>query len=483
MIDINWVVFAPALSLIIAASVSLLITVFKKNTKLSAIISLIAVAVAAAFNLQLFLNRAEGVQSSFGLEYLADTPALGFNFVILIATAFAILISYDYLEKRNLDQIEYYPLMLLSASGALVMVAAGGMITLILGLEIMSLAVYVLAAWKQDSPASEEAGMKYFLLGAFASAFLIYGIAMLFGATGSFNYAAIAASVTADGFDKIFYAVLASLLILVGLGFKTAMFPFHQWAPDVYTGAPMPVTAFMSMVVKTAAFAALFRIAASFLLDMPSFVNQIMLIMIALTMIVGNMGGLVQTRLKRMLAFSAVAHAGYLGLALFAAKTVGIQAAVWYLTAYVIMNAGAFAVLSLIVDENDQADSLDDIAGLAKTHPALAAAFSIFLFSLAGFPLFAGFIGKILVFQAAIENGYVLVAIIGIVTSLVAVVYYLRPVIAMYFKNTDNKITIQPSMATTIVIAVAAIATVLLGILPGWWYGLFEMGQRIVAAG
>ncbi len=483
MIDINWVVFAPALSLIIAASVSLLITVFKKNTKLSAIISLIAVAVAAAFNLQLFLNRAEGVQSSFGLEYLADTPALGFNFVILIATALAILISYDYLEKRNLDQIEYYPLMLLSASGALVMVAAGGMITLILGLEIMSLAVYVLAAWKQDSPASEEAGMKYFLLGAFASAFLIYGIAMLFGATGSFNYAAIAASVSSDGFDKIFYAVLASILILVGLGFKTAMFPFHQWAPDVYTGAPMPVTAFMSMVVKTAAFAALFRIAASFLLDMPSFISQILLIMIALTMIVGNMGGLVQTSLKRMLAFSAVAHAGYLGLALFAAKTVGIQAAVWYLTAYVIMNAGAFAVLSLIVDENDQADSLDDIAGLAKTHPALATAFSIFLFSLAGFPLFAGFIGKILVFQAAIENGYVLVAIIGIITSLVAVVYYLRPVIVMYFKNTDNKITIQPSMATTIVIAVAAIVTVLLGILPGWWYGLFEMGQRIVAAG
>ena len=482
MIDINWAVFAPALSLIIAASASLLITVFHKNTKLSAIISFIAVLVAAAFNMQLFVNKSVA-QSSFALEYLADIPALGFNFVILIATALAILISYDYIVNRNIDQIEYYPLMLLSAAGALVMVAAGGLITLVLGLEIMSLAVYVLAAWKQDSPASEEAGMKYFLLGAFASAFLIYGIAMLFGATGSFNYAAIAASVTADGFDKVFYAVLASLLILVGLGFKTAMFPFHQWAPDVYTGAPMPVTAFMSTVVKTAAFAALFRIAASFLLDMPSLVSQILLAMIALTMIVGNLGGLVQNRLKRMLAFSAVAHAGYLGLALFAAKTVGIQAAIWYLTAYVIMNAGAFAVLSLIVVEDDQGDSLDDISGLAKTHPALAAALSIFLFSLAGFPLFAGFIGKILVFQAAIENGYVVVAVIGIITSLVAVVYYLRPIVAMYFKDTHKQISVQPSMASTIVIAVTAIATVLLGILPGWWYGLFEMGQRVVAGG
>ncbi|HHO55953.1 MAG TPA: NADH-quinone oxidoreductase subunit N [Trueperaceae bacterium] len=482
MIDINWAVFAPALSLIIAASASLLITVFNKNTKLSAIISFIAVLVAAAFNMQLFVNKSVA-QSSFALEYLADIPALGFNFVILIATALAILISYDYIVNRNIDQIEYYPLMLLSAAGALVMVAAGGLITLVLGLEIMSLAVYVLAAWKQDSPASEEAGMKYFLLGAFASAFLIYGIAMLFGATGSFNYAAIAASVTADGFDKVFYAVLASLLILVGLGFKTAMFPFHQWAPDVYTGAPMPVTAFMSTVVKTAAFAALFRIAASFLLDMPSLVSQILLAMIALTMIVGNLGGLVQNRLKRMLAFSAVAHAGYLGLALFAAKTVGIQAAIWYLTAYVIMNAGAFAVLSLIVVEDDQGDSLDDISGLAKTHPALAAALSIFLFSLAGFPLFAGFIGKILVFQAAIENGYVVVAVIGIITSLVAVVYYLRPIVAMYFKDTHKQISVQPSMASTIVIAVTAIATVLLGILPGWWYGLFEMGQRVVAGG
>ena len=482
MIDINWAVFAPALSLIIAASASLLITVFNKNTKLSAIISFIAVLVAAAFNMQLFVNKSVS-HSSFALEYLADTPALGFNFVILIATALAILISYDYIVNRNIDQIEYYPLMLLSAAGALVMVAAGGLITLVLGLEIMSLAVYVLAAWKQDSPASEEAGMKYFLLGAFASAFLIYGIAMLFGATGSFNYAAIAASITAEGFDKVFYAVLASLLILVGLGFKTAMFPFHQWAPDVYTGAPMPVTAFMSTVVKTAAFAALFRIVASFLLDMPSLVSQILLAMIALTMIVGNLGGLVQNRLKRMLAFSAVAHAGYLGLALFAAKTVGIQAAIWYLTAYVIMNAGAFAVLSLIVVEDDQGDSLDDISGLAKTHPALAAALSIFLFSLAGFPLFAGFIGKILVFQAAIENGYVVVAVIGIITSLVAVVYYLRPIVAMYFKDTHKQISVQPSMASTVVIAVTAIATVLLGILPGWWYGLFEMGQRVVAGG
>ena len=480
MIDINWAVFAPALILLIAASVSLLLAVFNKNIKLSALIGLVALLVSAGFNLALY-NA--GLGSSFDGQYLADTAAVGFNFVILLATFLAILISYDYLESRGLDHEEYYPLMLLSATGAMVMVAAGSMITLILGLEIMSLAVYVLAAWKQDNSASEEAGMKYFLLGAFASAFLIYGIAMVFGATGSFNYSQIAAAIAADGFDKTFYAVLGALLLLVGLGFKAAFFPFHQWAPDVYTGAPMPVTSFMSTVVKTAAFAALLRIAASFLLGLPNIIIQVIAIMIAATMIVGNLGGLMQTRLKRMLAFSAVAHAGYLGLAVLAARTTGIQAAIWYLTAYAIMNAGAFAVLSLIVDENDHGDDIEFLEGFGRSHPMLAAALSIFLFSLAGFPLFAGFIGKIFVFQAALAQGYNVLAVIGIVSSLVAVVYYMRPVIAMYFKSGDHNLRVSASVPTMIAISFAAVLTILMGILPGWWYGLFEIGQRLVAGG
>jgi NADH-quinone oxidoreductase subunit N len=483
-VDITWAAFAPALVLLVTASATLLFALWQDDTRPSAIFSVIGVVLAAAFNLHLFATGAvTGVfEASFGLRFLADNPALALNFVILLGTLLAVLISYDYVERTGLAQPEYYPLLLFSATGAMVMVAAGDLITLVLGLEIMSLAVYALSAWRQNSRASEEAGMKYFLLGAFASAFLIYGVAMTYGAAGAFTFPEIAAALASPEFDRGFYALLGGVFLLAGLGFKVAFAPFHQWAPDVYTGAPTAVTAFMSVVVKAAAFGALLRVAAALLPVMPLLITQLLVALIVLTLLVGNFSALLQGGVKRMLAYSAVAHAGYLGLAVLAAPTTGVQAAVWYLTAYTLMNAGAFAVLSLLADAHDRGDALERLSGLGRTRPGLAAALTIFLLSLAGIPLFAGFVGKVLVFQAAIPAGYLELAVFAILTSVVAVVYYVRPITYMYFRESEYPPNRGRSRATDWAVLIAAVGTVALGLFPGWWYGLLQ-GSGLILAG
>lgn len=480
--DVNWSVLAPALTLLVSAVLSLAFALLQDDSRLTAVVAVVGLGLAAVFNLNAFVSGwPGGFGSSFGLRFMADEAALAFNFVILLGTLLAILVSYDYLERSSLEHPEYYPLMLLSATGAMVMAAAGDLIVLVLGLEIMSLAVYVLSAWRQGGRESEEAGMKYFLLGAFASAFLIYGVAMLYGASGAFTYPEIAAALGADGFARTFYALLGGALLLVGLGFKVAFAPFHQWAPDVYTGAPTSVTTYMSVVVKTAAFAALLRAAAALLPPLPPLFADMLVVLVALTLIVGNFSALLQRGLKRMLAYSAVAHAGYLGLAVLAADGAGVGAAIWYLSAYTLMTAGAFAVLSLVTDANDHGDALERLSGLGRTRPYLAAALTIFLLSLAGIPLFAGFVGKVLVFQAAIEANYLWLAVLAIVTSVVAVVYYVRPITYMYFREPEYQPPHTRSRATGWAIALAAVGTVALGLLPGWWYALLSGSQRLLA--
>lgn len=480
-VDINWLSLAPPLVLLITASIGVLVALYLKGSRPIAFLSLFGVVISGTFNTFLFLNSHQGEPaSSFALRYLADHPATLFNYIILLGTLLAILISFDYLQRCGLEHPEYYPLMLLSATGAMVMAAAGDLITLILGLEIMSLAVYVLSAWRQEARESEEAGMKYFLLGAFASAFFIYGIALMYGATGHFSYPEIAQAMLARDFDQIILATLGGAFILGGFGFKVALAPFHQWAPDVYTGAPTSVTAFMSMVVKAAAFAALLRVFSVIYPNLPALVNVGFSAMIVLTLVIANLAALRQPGVKRMLAYSAVAHAGYLGLAVLASGVAGTRAAIWYLSAYTLMTAGAFAVLTLLSDKNDYGDDLERFAGLGRKRPWLAATLSIFLLSLAGIPPLAGFAGKIMVFQAAIEAGYVALAVIAILTSIVAVVYYLRVVATMYFREPEYEPVYVESPAAHCAIFLAALGTVLLGILPGWWYQLISAGQQLM---
>jgi NADH-quinone oxidoreductase subunit N len=483
VLDFQWLALIPPLTLLLTASLGLLFALYQRDGRAVALLSLVGVVSAAVFNLALFQNERTGAgeTAAFGPHYLADLPATAFGFVILLGTALAVLISHDYLRRSGLDHPEYYPLILLSATGAMVMAGAGDLITLLLGLEITSLAVYVLSAWRQGDRQSEEAGMKYFLLGAFASAVLIYGIALTYGASGSFGYAAIAGALGEAGFPSLLLASLGGLLVVGALAFKASLVPFHQWAPDAYTGAPTSVTAFMSVVVKTAAFAALLRVAASFLPELSPIVLEALAWIVGLTMVVGNLAAYVQQGVKRMLAYSSVAHAGYLGLAVLAVDFGGVQAAIWYLLAYALMTAGAFAVLTLISDRQDRGDELERFAGLGRTRPRLAAAMALFMLSLAGIPPLAGFAGKFMVFGAALAAGHFSLAVIGILTSIVAAAYYFRVVAFMYFREPDHAPARFDSAFTGTAVALAAAGTVLFGLFPGWWYGLLEAGTQIFA--
>jgi NADH-quinone oxidoreductase subunit N len=481
-IDANWLAFSPPLVLLITAMIALLFALMRQSGKLTAILSLVGIVFAGFFNTELLaLDRQGSALSSFGLSYLADNPDIAFNFVILLGVTLAVLMSYNYLERTGLEHPEYYPLLLLSSCGAMIMAAAGDFIVLVLGLEIMSLAIYVLSAWRQGSRESEEAGLKYFLLGAFASAFLIYGVALMYGATGHFNYAGVVAALTANGFNQELLATLGGMLILGGLAFKAAMAPFQQWAPDAYTGAPTPVTGFMSVVIKAGAFAALLRVFVLVFPHVGVILTDSFWGIVALTLIVGNFAALLQRGVKRMLAYSAVGHAGYLGLAVISANQAGMQAAIWYLTAYTLMTAGAFAIVALLGDKNDHGDDLERFAGLGRTRPYLAGAMAVLLLSMAGIPPLAGFIGKILVFEAAISAGYIVLAIVAIITSVVAIAYYFRVIAVMYFREPEYQPLHNRSAATGIAISIAVVGTVVLGILPGWWYGLLQAGQQLVA--
>jgi NADH-quinone oxidoreductase subunit N len=486
---VSFAPLAPALALLVFGMATLLFAVFEVDRRANASLALVGVGTAAVFALYLLMQGQIGAAyQGFGLRYLGDTPAAAFTLIILLGTALAILVSQADLERLGLDHPEYYPLILLSATGAVVLASAGDLITMLLGLEIMSLAVYALAAWRQESRQSQEAGMKYFLLGAFASAILVYGIALTFGASGRFDFAGIAAAYTAPGFDAPVLAALGAVLLLAGLGFKVAFAPFHQWAPDVYTGAPTPVTTFMAVVVKTAAFAALLRVVGTVVsaLAAGTVVGEIVPVALGLlvgaTLIVGNFGALLQSGVKRMLAYSAVAHAGYLGLAVLGVDAFGVRAAIFYLSAYTLMTVGAFAVLSALTNDDDRGDELERFAGLGARRPFLAAALSVFLLSLAGLPPFAGFIGKILVFQSAIAADHVALAVLGIATSVVAITYYVRVITFMYFREGDTGAVrpLAPSLRTAIVVAL--VGTILLGVLPGFWLGLLERGQVLLGS-
>lgn len=481
----SFVPIVPALVLLAFGVVTLIFGVFADDRSAQGPLALTGVAAAAVFAVhQLMQSLADGAPSAaFGGSFLGDGLGSVFSLIILLGTGLTVWLAGDHLGRLQLDHPEFYPLLLFAATGAIVMVSAGDLITLLLGLEIMSLPVYALAAWREGSRSSEEAGMKYFLLGAFASAILIYGIALLYGATGRFDFPGVAAALQADASGGL--AALAAVLLLVGLGFKVAFAPFHQWLPDVYTGSPTPVTAFMSVVVKTAAVGALLRVIASVILPQAGgqFGQPLMLslaVLIGLTLVVGNLGALRQQGVKRLLAYSAVAHAGYVGLALLAGPD-GMGAAAGYLLAYTVANVAAFAVLLRVVGDDDRGDQLARFAGLAKRRPFLAACMALAMFSLAGFPPTVGFVAKLSVFQAAIAAGWWPLALLGILTSVLAVVFYARVVLTMYQREPDGPAPLasRPAAGTVLTLALASSAVLLLGLFPAWWMGLIEQATRL----
>jgi NADH-quinone oxidoreductase subunit N len=368
--------------------------------------------------------------------YATDAFSLFFHALILGIALVVVLLSPGYLRSTRLPAGDYYALLMFSVVGMLGLVSCRELVSLFVALEIMSVPLYALAGLERERPESQESAMKYFITGAFSSAFLLYGIALLYGVSGSTRMDRIATAVAAraEG-EAALLPLLGVGLLLVGFGFKVASVPFHSWAPDVYEGAPTTVTALMAAGVKAAAFGGLLRVLMQAVPSLSADWRPALAVLALLTMVVGNLGALAQSNVKRMLAFSSVAHAGYLLTALVAAPGPGSEAILFYLVGYAAVNLGGFGAMAALARDGREPLSLTDLAGLSQRRPLLAAAVTVYLISLAGVPVSAGFVGKFYLFSAAVNAGWVGLAVVGVLASVVSAYYYLRVVVAMYMRE------------------------------------------------
>jgi NADH-quinone oxidoreductase subunit N len=412
------------------------------------------------------------------------------NCLFLLSGLLTILISIGYLDRRGINRGEFHALVLFAVLGMMLMAGASDLMMIFIGLEVMSVSIYVLVGFDRLDPRSTEGSLKYFLLGAFTSAIFLYGIALVFGATGTTNVRTLNQLLVAGTrHEPMLLAGMA--LVLVGFGFKVAAIPFHMWTPDAYEGAPTPVTALMSTGVKAAAFASLIRVfAVAFSGNYEDWAPPVYLLA-AVTMVVGNLLALTQGSIKRMLAYSSIAHAGYLLAAVLASTSTergGAAAFLFYLLVYTLMTAGAFGILAANVSETDERVTLEDYAGFASQKPVLAALFSIFLLSLAGFPLTAGFLGKLYILRALVATDLPMLAVLLVLTSLVSYFYYLRVIVVMYMRPAraaDQHAGTRLSRPAFAGVAAAAAAVVLLFFaagIPGGVMRWAEVGQGALAA-
>ena len=404
---------------------------------------------------------------SFGV-IVADNFGLFVTMVILIVGVLTIMFSSPVVRRDGLPKGEYYALVLFATSGMIMMATANDLLVIFIALEILSLGVYVLTGIRRDDPRATEAAFKYFLLGAFSSAFFLYGIAFTYGVTGSTRLDRVGAYMAAQSLSDNPLILVATGLLLVGFAFKISAVPFHMWTPDAYEGAPAVVAGFMSTGVKAAAFAAFARVFLSALEPFSADWAPMIWALAAATMILGTVVGVAQSNVKRMLAYSSIAHGGYLLVGLVAANQVGKAAILFYLLAYAVTNVAAFGVIALLGSREDANDELRDYTGLWHTRPALAALMTVCLLSLGGLPPTAGFIGKWYIFSAAVSAGYYGLAIIGVLTSVVSVFFYLRVVVMMYMAERDPALP-APARASGVGMAalVASIAVIVyLGMLP-----------------
>lgn len=416
-----------------------------------------AVVLALAWN-----GGSEGSRIGFSGMYIRDQATRMIDVAALGTAAVAILLSPGYLSRVRLPAGEYYALLLLSTVGAMVMAASGTLATLFLGLEILSVPLYILAGLARRSQRSQEAALKYLLLGAFATAFFVYGVALIYGAVGSIDLRRIAAAPP----SPLLGAGVG--LLTIGLAFEAALVPFHAWAPDVYEGAPLPVTAFMSVGAKIGAFAGLVRVFPLGLLQFGDHWTLALAAMAILTMVLGNLAALFQTNVKRLLAYSGIAHAGYLLIGVASGGAAGTWSVLYYLLVYAGMNLGVFGVLLLLERQGAEADQLADLAGLVGRAPWAAAALAVFMVSLAGFPPTAGFIGKLYLFRAALGAHQTVLALVGVLTSVVSVYYYLRIAYVALSGEAPPAVTVARGGFVA-----AALALTIAGVM---WLGLFPAG-------
>ena len=397
-----------------------------------------------------------------------DNYAVAFSGIILLVAFLWFLMSQDFFKEES-NKTDHYALVIFALTGAILMVSYTNMSMLFLGIEILSIPMYILAGSRKEDVLSNEAAFKYLIMGAFATGFLLFGIVLIYGATGSFDLAEIAAAVANQtAIPSIFY--VGVLLMLIGLSFKVSAVPFHFWAPDVYQGAPTVITAFMSTIVKTAAFAAFLRLFSTSFASVGTSWHQVMWIIAALTLLVGNITAVLQTSTKRMLAYSSVAHAGYMLLALLSANNLSNSAILMYAGAYSVASIGTFCIIS-IVDKARETDAVEAFNGLGKSNPFLAVVMTIALLSLAGIPPTAGFFAKYYIFTSAFTAGNVGLVLLAIIASLIGVYYYFRIIINMYFKEgSKDKIELSGNHITLLVIV--ALVTIALGLFPDCLIGM-----------
>lgn len=405
--------------------------------------------------------------SAFGGQVFADGFASFFNLAFLAVALLVVLSSPNYLSRDGIHHGEYYTLILLAVLGMSFMASGGDLLIIFLGLETLSIALYVLVGFHRSRPRSNESSLKYLLLGAFFTGFLLYGIALVYGQVGSINLADISAYLGEASKPFGGYMGVGLALLLIGLAFKMAVVPFHFWSPDVYDGAPTPVTAFMSAAAKAAAFAAALRIfyepAAA--LGLPW--DKVLWILAVLTMTLGNLAALAQSSVKRMLAYSSIAHAGYLLVGLAAGNELGASGMLYYLFAYGFMNVGAFTIAFLVNRRGEGSYFLTDYAQLGYRHPILGILMSVFMLSLTGIPPLAGFFGKLYVFSGAVQAGFIWLVVIAVINSAVSVYYYLRVMVIMYMREEEGLRDLERTPAVAIAVAVCGLLVILLGLFPG----------------
>ena len=494
MPDVNLSLILPELIVCAVGVLVMLIDAFAKPTQrwITGAASMAGLIAAAIGSVWLWLSW-HGVSEAFNGMIVLDELRLGFTFVFLIVSALTILVSMVWVENERLPAGEFHSLLMFATAGMMFMASAGDLVIVFLGLEILSIATYVMCGFRRTDIRSNESSMKYFILGSFSSAFLLYGIALTYGATstaagipGTTNIAEIARRLPDAQYPLLLFAGAA--MMLVGFGFKIATAPFHVWTPDVYEGAPTPVTAFMAAGPKAAGFASFVRVfvfAFPFVAaaGSPSIAGQIhsawlgvLVVLAILTMTVGNVVAIAQNNVKRMLAYSSIAHAGYALVGFVAAgsasdveqRNAAITAVIFYLLTYAVMNLGAFAVVQLIARAGDRRTEVEDYNGIGFQTPWLAFSLSLFLLSLLGMPLTAGFIGKIMVFRAALDQGYYLLVVIGVLNTAISAYYYLRLIIVMFFRERTtawNAPRIPASIGVALVITILGVFY--LGLFPG----------------
>jgi len=460
--EIAWRALGPVLALGGGAVLTLLVGAVNQRIRreVFAVLSLVSVGVASSLTFELAHRRILGMQSMVAI----DGVGMFTTMILLITAALVIIGGFDYLTKRKIHRFEFYPLLLLATAGMVLLATANDLIMVFISIEVLSLSLYVMVGIARRDMAAQEASMKYFLLGAFSSAILLYGLALAYGATGTTNISRLAASAgTADA--RLMFAAIA--LLAVGFAFKIGAVPFHMWTPDVYQGAPTAVTGFMAAGTKAAAFAAFLRVFLVSFGNLQWDWRPALWLIAVLTMAIGSLLAIVQSDVKRMLAYSSIAHAGFVLVGLVAASGQGVAGSLFYLLVYALMTLGAFAAVMASAPDGRERLELNAWTGLGHRHPVFAGAMTLFLLSLAGIPPTAGFMGKFFVFQAAIEAGQTGIVIAGVLASVIASFFYLRLIVLMWLQEPAGDVgAIGLTPAVSFVLGITALATVVFGVWP-----------------